>query len=333
MDDLRVTQTPPTNPAAPVQRGDGRTAEAPASPGRASTPARSAPAAGDALVLGQHLATGRERLLPLAVLQRPRLLAAEWAWRMLLVEHWATADAGDPPSAQQVRAAPSREQEMRAALSGAQEVRAAALGEQAAQIPPARADLQAVVQTWWRLLETLAKQATSARLGSLLQGTGDGPSVSGDAGAARADRLVPFQDVRDAGKWADLPPDLKGAVLLDRLEASVASPLAPVTGGGVYQAMRPDGSPLSIRWQAERRTQTDSAGQPVHRLQLAFSMDGEEYEVVLLAQRPRLSVHIQCNDAQVSERLATQADHLKRGLSRLGWQVDRVTAAARTDGD
>ncbi|WP_067931437.1 hypothetical protein [Alicyclobacillus kakegawensis] len=334
MDDLRVTQTSPPNPAAPVQRGEGRQAEAPATAGRAPGLARSAPAAGDVLVLGQRLAVGRERLLPLAVLQSPRLLAAEWAWRTLLVEHWA-ADASDPPSAQQVWTAPPREREVQTAVSSGQAVQAAVPGEQAAQDAPARADLQAVVQTWWRLLEALAKQAAQGRqgLGPVSPGMGETPPGSGDAGASHADRLIPFQDIRDLEKWAELPPDLQGTVLLDRLEASVASPLAPVTGGGLYREVRQDGSPPTIRWRAERRTQTDSAGHLVHRLQLAFSLAGADYEVVLLAQRPRLSVHIRCSDAQVSERLAARADNLKHGLSRLGWQVERVTAAHHTDGD
>ncbi|WP_026962113.1 flagellar hook-length control protein FliK [Alicyclobacillus herbarius] len=315
MDDLRISSSSLPAPAAPVPSSGGQAVGSSKDlrQGAPATLNHAARVTADEVILNERPADGLELLLPLSILEHPRLRTAEWGWRRLLAEQWVerlpTGSMSPPEAGNPV----------------------------AGRDDP---DMHGIIQQWWRMLEGLATAASKLRLGvgidptrALTDATPTSAASSGQAspGQGTSAHLLPFERIHSALGMARLPTELQAAILLDRLQASVQTPLGPIVGSGLCHFPGDRDAGVAIRWQAERWTQTATNGEPVHRLRITFTLFGEGYEVVLLASASNLSVHIGCERTATCERLKANLDRLKDGLGRLGWGVDRLTVVELSD--
>jgi hypothetical protein len=238
-----------------------------------------------------------EQVLPLAILQSPKLVQAEWAWRRLLTEadQQAAVHDGNSPNA-----------------SSAENVL-----------------LPRAIRVLWDAMSQVAErtaQVETVRIpGSLLH---DAPvqATSSDGGTLLSFHALKREHVEKIGS-----DPVRSMVLEDRWANVTRTSDAPLCGSGLWvPAPLPpgQGSTAGVRWEVERYTRPGKQGQSVHRLRLVVPYDGQPVAVQFVCAYPSVSVHVSTDDEALQQRLRESSSRVAEALSTLGWRLDQWSVGA-----
>ncbi|EPZ46305.1 hypothetical protein [Alicyclobacillus acidoterrestris] len=332
----------------PVTRGGRQQVETPADgSGKVQTPSTTAVRGTDDQVFAL------ERHVPLAILQNPQLLKAEWAWKLVVLQQLTLADGlmaqddtGEPgvpnslpnPLSVPDEAAQAETSHVSSAGAEAQQsvptpasrpVPVAAGGQSAsvntntpspqASVAPQQASgmeqAEVVVRQLWNLLATATSEANQRASSVSMNFKSDPP-------------ILPFASM-DGGTIATASNKqeahkLETWVVQDRLVASVLdNPYERAGGGLFFLPPQPEQTPpyQAVKWKAQRQTKVGAAGKLIHRLRIELDVHGRALTCIVTAQRPQLLVHFVGEDVRLLSHLERGGDVVAKPLATCGWEL------------
>ncbi|WP_206915624.1 hypothetical protein [Alicyclobacillus suci] len=332
----------------PVTRGGRQQVESPADEsGKVQTPSTPAVRGTDDQVFAL------ERHVPLAILQNPQLLKAEWAWKLVVLQQLALADglmaqddmgepsmSNSPANALSVPDEAAQTETSNVSSAGAHPLQSVAVpvprpmseaaGGSSAfantntpSSPVSAAPQQAfgmeqaevVVRQLWNLLTTATSEANQRASSVSMNFKSDPP-------------ILPFASM-DGGTIATASNKqeahkLETWVVQDRLVASVLdNPYERVGGGVFFLPPQPEATPpyQAVKWKAQRQTKVGAAGKLIHRLRIELDVHGRALTCIVTAQRPQLLVHFIGEDVRLLSHLERGGDVLAKPLATCGWEL------------